>query len=158
MNWKQKLLTAREQWFLKKYQAAREFGVPFSGLYSDQTTNGLTRCVCDFLKFNGHYYNRVNSQGQVRLETVQLSNGGSFKKAKWTYGTSNRGTADITAIIFGKHVAIEIKCKGTRDRIRPTQLIEKRRIEAAGGIYYIATDMESFTGWYEQIIQKIKEQ
>lgn len=150
MKWKDKLLDARRQWYLNRYQAARDHGVPLPKPYTDKTSNELTRCICDFLKYSGHYANRINSQGQVRLETIQLANGGSYKKANWTKGNSNRGTADVNAIIAGLSVAIEIKCKGTKDRMRPEQIKEKQRIEAAGGVYYVATDMQTFIEWYEQ--------
>ncbi|HEX5150067.1 MAG TPA: hypothetical protein VFW07_01395 [Parafilimonas sp.] len=150
--WKQKLLRAREQWYLKHHTAARDFGVPLP-VYSDKDTNSLTRCICAWLKYKEHYANRINSQGQVRLERVELANGGHYKKANWTRGNTNPGTADITAVIYGKHIAIEVKCKRTKDRMRPDQLKEKQRIEAAGGIYHVATDMESFIEWYEQTFE-----
>ena len=86
--WKQKLLRAREKWYLKSYAAARDIGVPLPPKYSDKTTNDLTKCVCAWLKYKEHYANRINSQGQVRLEKIQLANGGTYKKANWTHGSS----------------------------------------------------------------------
>jgi hypothetical protein len=155
--WKKKLLFARAKWYLENRAGARDFCVPLPPVFTDENSNGLTKCICSWLKFKGHYSNRINSQGQVRMETVQLANGGSYKKANWTRGTSNQGTADITAIINGKHVSIEIKCKATGDRMRPEQLKEKLRVEAAGGIYYVATDMESFMLWYEQTFENVEQ-
>ncbi|MFT4154721.1 hypothetical protein [Parafilimonas sp.] len=155
--WKQRLLQAREKYMLANYAGCRDFGVPFPPNYTDQTTNGLTRCITDWLKFNGHYSNRVNCQGQVRLETIQLANGGSYKKASWTRSTTNRGTADLHCIVNGKPVSIEIKCKATRDRLRPEQLKEKQRIESAGGLYMVAGNMEQFTQWYDEILSTHKQ-
>lgn len=157
MEWKKQLLQARHEWYQSQYEAARDFGTPLPKPYTDQNTNGLTRCVMDWLKFNGHYCNRLNSQGQARLETIQLANGGSYKKASWTRSTSNLGTADVQAIINGKPVAIEIKCHATHDRMRPEQLKEKQRIEAAGGVYIVVRDMKSFVRWYEEAIGCIVE-
>jgi hypothetical protein len=148
--WKKRLLQAREKYMLSNYAGCRDFGVPFPPKYTDQTTNGLTRCVMDWLKFNGHYCNRLNSQGQARMETIQLANGGSYKKVSWTRSTTNKGTADIQAIISGKPVSIEIKCKATHDKLRPEQVKEKERIEASGGLYVIITDMQMFLDWYKQ--------
>lgn len=113
--------------------------------YTDQTTNGLTGGVYDYLKFSGHYVNRVNSQGQMRKIKGKM---------QFTQGTSNQGTADLDAIIYGKPVKIEIKCKATGDRMRKDQLKEQKRIEAAGGLYIIVTDMPSFVKWYKEFDSK----
>lgn len=39
---------------------------------------------------------------------------------------------------------------------QPQQLKEKQRIEAAGDIYYVAIDMQSFVEWYEQTFEEDK--
>src|SRR5690242_6156339 len=119
MNGKKELLEVRNSFYLKKYQAAKDFGVPLPKPYTDKTTNGLTTCVFDWLKFNGHYVNRLNSQGHARIEKIPLANGKVLEKVRYTHGSTNKGTADIDSIINGKPVKIEIKCAATRDRIRP---------------------------------------
>lgn len=158
MDWQHELKSLRHKWYLNKYQAAQDFGVPLPKPYRDDTTNGLTRCITDFLKFSNHYVNRINSQGQVRAETVQLAHGNIRKNYKWVHGATNRGTADLDAIIAGRTLKIEIKCKATKDRLRPDQLKEKARIEQAGGVYYVVTDMASFLTWYKQLIEVFKMQ
>ncbi|SFP92374.1 hypothetical protein [Parafilimonas terrae] len=135
MTWKEQLLKAREKYMLAKYAGCRDFGVPFPKPYSDKTKNELIRCVYDFLKFNGHQVNKINPQGQCRLEKIQLA---------------NEGTANIHAVISGKSVYIEVECKATCDRLRPEQLKEKLRIETSGGLYIIVTNMEGFINSYEQ--------
>ena len=82
--------------------------------WRDDTTNGLTNAVCDWLKFSGHYSNRINSQGQMRKINGEM---------KYTHGSSNLGTADIDSIIDAKPVKIEIKCAWDQrpDEKRPTQ-------------------------------------
>lgn len=64
-----------------------------------------------------------------------------------------KGTADIDSIINGKPVKIEIKCLATHDRMRPEQAKEQTRIEAAGGIYLVVTNMEDFIKWYKEFIK-----
>ena len=108
--------------------------------YSDQTTNGLTNAVYDWLKYSGHYVNRINSQGQMRKIKGKL---------QYTHGTSNLGTPDLDAIINGKPVKIEIKCRQTGDRLRKEQIQEKDRIEASGGIYIVIGDMNQFVSFYK---------
>ncbi len=150
--WKKELLQAREKWYLKNYEAARDFGVPIAKSYKDDNTNGLTKCIYDWLKFHNHYVNRINTQGQVRIEKIQLAFGNVRKNVRWTKGTTNRGTADIDSIINSKPVKIEVKCAGTKDRMSDNQNKEKDRIESAGGVYIIATGMDMFCDWYKQFI------
>jgi penicillin-binding protein-related factor A (putative recombinase) len=107
--------------------------------YTDTTTNGLTNAICDFLKFNKHYSNRINCIGLNRLINGKMT---------YTPSATRKGTADITAIINGKHVSIEVKCKATKDRMSEHQIKERQLVEASGGIYFVATDMESFLNWY----------
>src|SRR4051794_31945902 len=110
MNWKEQLLSVRKEWYLRNYQAAKDFGVPApSKPYEDKTSNGLTRCIYDFLKFSGHYVNRINTQGQVRVEKIQLAHGNVRNNVKWTKGSTNLGSADITCIKDGAAIMIEIK-------------------------------------------------
>ena len=141
--WKTYLLKIREEYYLQNCRAARDFGVPRPTPYSDKTANQLTRAVCDFLKFHGHYSNRVNSMGIQRR-----TKGG---EQKWCYGASNKGTADITAIIGGKHVSIEIKVG--RDVMSQHQHREKARVERAGGHYITVGSMEEFFYWYKSFTQ-----
>src|SRR4051812_25772432 len=63
--------------------------------YSDQTTNKLTTAVCDWLKYSGHYVNRINTQGQARVEKIECFGGKVIEKVRYSHGTTNKGTADI---------------------------------------------------------------
>jgi Holliday junction resolvase len=65
-------------------------------------------------------------------------------------GTTKRGTADIHAVIGGRHVSIEVKAG--RDRMSDAQHKTKAAIESCGGVYYIACDFASFTEWYSHFI------
>lgn len=107
--------------------------------YSDKTANGLTTCVCDWIKFHGGDAQRVNTTGTMRKINGEM---------KWTHSGSRRGSADIHAIVAGRAVSIEIKIG--RDQLSGQQLSEKLRVEAAGGIYFVARSMDQFTRWYRQ--------
>jgi hypothetical protein len=50
--------------------------------------------------------------------------------------------ADITAVVNGRHVSIEVKTG--RDKPRPEQMNVKRQIEDAGGIYIFVRTFEDF--------------
>lgn len=122
--------------------------------YRDDSSNSLTTAICDFLKFKGHYSNRINTQGQARKERIELAGGNYLEKVKFTHGTTNRGTADIMACINGKHIAIEVKVG--RDRMSEAQHKEQKRIEAAGGIYFLAKDFPAFFEWYNKTFDNEK--
>jgi hypothetical protein len=153
MNWKEELKRLK----LEDIKAKAPGFFDLSGGYSmkvkrycDKTTNGLTAAVYDWLKFNKHYVNRINVQGQCRVEKIEMAGGRTIEKLRYTPSMTNKGTADLMAIIKGLPVSIEIKCAATRDRQSEDQRKEQKRIEQAGGVYLIVTDMEQFVKWYKE--------
>ncbi|MDD4033461.1 MAG: hypothetical protein PHS48_09490 [Bacteroidales bacterium] len=100
--------------------------------YTDRTANGLTRAIIDFIRLRGGYATRINTTGQIRA-------------GKWVKGTTSRGTADIMAVYQGFHLSIEVKIG--RDRMSRHQLATRDNVEAAGGLYFIARDFQSFFDW-----------
>lgn len=125
--------------------------------YSDTTTSGLTKCIIDWLQFNGHYANRINTQGQARVKKIPRYSIFSGKieytdKVEYTKGTTARGTPDIDAIING--MAVKIEVKAGKDKIRDEQIVQGEKIQAAGGIYYIARNMPEFVEWYKKMFCK----
>lgn len=121
--------------------------------YTDKTTNGLTRAILDFLNFSGHWASRVNTQGQARVQKIPRYSLISGKveytdKVTWTKSTTRKGTPDISAIVHGRAVKIEIKVGA--DTMREDQLREQVRIENAGGLYHTATSFPSFLHWFKQ--------
>ncbi|MBO9620279.1 MAG: hypothetical protein J7539_14730 [Niabella sp.] len=138
MNWKHALQQARERNLTKQYAACRDFGVP-QKRYSDKTANGLTACILDFLKYRGHYANRINTTGLPRIIKGKVIR---------TRGASNCGTADIHALIKGRFISIEIKIG--QDRMSCAQQKEKARVEASGGTYITVKTMEQLYSWYEE--------
>lgn len=105
--------------------------------YKDDSANGLTKTIIDFINFSGGDANRINCQGQVR----RINN-----KMVWTHGSTRRGTSDIHAIFKGKAISIEIKIG--KDRQSDDQIKESERVRNAGGLYFIAKDMPSFLQWW----------
>lgn len=99
--------------------------------HRDDTANGLTKCITAWLELHGHFAGRVNTTGTY-----------SAKLGKYIHSGSRRGMADITAIINGQHVSIEVKIG--RDTMRPEQLRVKEQVEQAGGVYVIARSFDSF--------------
>lgn len=101
--------------------------------YSDKTANGLTKCIIDFIQYNG---------GQAeRISVVSRKVAGKFVKS-----TMTKGTADISATIKGLSVKIEVKIG--KDRQSEEQKQYEQDIVNAGGYYFIAKDFTSFYEWY----------
>jgi len=131
--------------------------------YTDTNTNGLTRCVKDFLEFKGHYCIRTGRQGQARIERVPvggtqrtIGGRGVIMAGKITYTKSAEGKAiaDLHASINGLFIAIEIKCKATGDRFKAGSKQDENRkdVQDSGGIHIVVPSMEWFYTWYNTFI------
>ena len=107
-------------------------------IFRDDSANGLTRCITAWLQLHGCFAARVNTQGTYNQ-----------KLGRYIHSGSKRGMADITSVINGRHVSIEVKAG--KDRLRPEQQKVKQEIESAGGVYLI---VRSFDDFLEQINQK----
>jgi hypothetical protein len=123
--------------------------------YEDKTTNGLTKCVIDFLNSVGCQAERISSEGKVidKRETVSNVIGqsvsiGNIKRVK---SVGQLGTADISATIHGRSVKIEIK-KGN-DRQSEAQKAYQKSIEDAGGVYLIVRSFLEFIAWFKHYIE-----
>ena len=118
--------------------------------YRDDTANGLTRCIIDYIRLHGGQAERINTTGipidERRQVTDVLGHSRTIGSLTWRPSGSTAGSADISATIHGKAVKIEVKIG--RDRQSPAQRQYQQQIEAAGGIYYIAKDFTLFVSWY----------
>ncbi|MBK8081348.1 MAG: hypothetical protein IPK25_14365 [Saprospiraceae bacterium] len=108
--------------------------------YRDDRSNDLTRCVIDWINFNGFQAERINSTGK------QIKTKGQIK---WIPGNQTKGTADISATIKGRSIKIEIKCSATGDHYQSKEQKQYQiMIERAGGLYIIVRDFQGFYEWY----------
>ncbi len=106
--------------------------------YTDNTTNGLTKCIIDFVRLKGGYSERVNTQGQYNA-----------KIGKFTKGMTRKGTPDIVCSIGGKFVSVEVKVG--KDRQSEHQMKIEEEIKRSAGVYFIAKDFASFIEFYNTI-------
>ena len=116
--------------------------------FSDKTANGPTQCILRWLELHGHWATRINAMGrQLPTKTIiDVMGHAHVEVGKWIPGSTKKGTADIHSVVNSRHVSIEVKVGC--DRMGPEQYKTKEAIELCGGIYYIATDFESFYEWY----------
>lgn len=108
-----------------------------------KTTNGITAAIIAYITYRRGIANRITSAGR------QIKKGG---KDIYIKSTTKKGTPDIDAIFKGLPIKIEVKNAATNDRMSDEQKKMQSKIEAAGGIYFIATSFDSFYYWWHEKI------
>lgn len=120
--------------------------------HRDDTANGLTRCIIDYLHYKGWQAERINTTGiphDTRQQATDiLGRTRTIGSVEWRPSGSTKGSADISATIGGRSVKIEVKIG--KDRQSAAQRQYQAAIEQAGGLYYIARDFTTFVAWYHQ--------
>ena len=120
--------------------------------YRDDSTNALTKCVIDFIRFTGNQAERISNTGKLKIEKKVFTDVVGYNRniinTHWIPRTGSNGTVDISATIQGKSVKIKIKF-GTNRQIE-NQKQYQQNIERAGGIYFIANSFEHFLNWYKE--------
>ena len=141
-----------------KYPSLPYYSAP---TFSATKTNGLTKCIIHFLQLKGHQAERISSEGRVIDTRQTFTDGigltrtiGSVQRIK---SSATRDTADISATINGISVKVEVKNAATRDRQSEAQKSYQHSIEAAGGMYFIATSFAQFVNWfYQNLWRKVR--
>jgi len=125
--------------------------------YNDNSANALTKCIIDFLTFNGCQAERINTMGK-RIDKTKVVEDVMGKReigsVSWIKGTGTKGSADISATIKGRSVKIEVKYG--KDRQSEYQKQYQESIESAGGVYVIARDFDSWHEWFKSFINSLK--
>jgi hypothetical protein len=124
--------------------------IPLSN-WKDDSANALTQCITAFLIFSGWQAERINTMGVYREgKKIQVGENTRQLKGKWTPSTSTKGSADISATIFGRSVKIEVKYG--KDKQSEVQKRYQESVEAAGGTYFIARNFDEFIIFYLKFI------
>jgi len=123
--------------------------------YTDKTANGLTKMILDFLRLYRHQAERIAVTGRYldnsQIVTDLVGRSRRIGSSKWIPGSMQPGTADISAVIQGRAVKIEVKIGN--DRQSEAQKRYQEQIERAGGVYFIATSFGQFYEWYETLLK-----
>jgi hypothetical protein len=139
-----------------KHPNVPEYALP-KPKYSDRTSNGLTKCIIDFLKLSGWQAERIAVTGRMiddrQTYTDVVGNTKTIGRTRWIKSSMQVGTADISATIKGRSVKIEVKVG--RDRQRPKQTEYQKQIEAAGGIYLLVKSFDQFYSWYVKNVGRL---
>ena len=123
--------------------------------WNDNSANSLTKSIEFYINANGFQAERINTMGVYREgKKIQVGENTRQLKGKWTPSTSTKGSADISATIFGRSVKIEVKYG--KDRQSEVQKRYQESIEAAGGTYFIARNFDEFIEFYLNFISCLK--
>jgi hypothetical protein len=133
-----------------KYPNFPPHAIP-SKTWSDNSANGLTKCVIDLINYEGYQAERISTQGTY-VEGAKIKVGENERQLKGKYipTQGTKGSADISATIRGRSVKIEIKQK---DRQSEVQKQYQASIERAGGIYIIVRNFDEFVEWFDLFIK-----
>lgn len=106
--------------------------------FTDKDANGLTRAIIAHLQMHGYFAARVNSTGVY-----------DQARGLWRKSNARRGLADITAVINGRAVQLEIKAGN--DRPRAEQMRVQREVQTAGGVYEFVHNFTEYIALYERL-------
>ena len=115
-----------------------EYAIPPQS-YRDNTANGLTKCIVDYIRHNGGQAERVATIGMPEQRGGRIV---------WRKSNTTKGSVDISATIAGRSVKIEVKIG--LDHQSEAQRRYQASIERAGGLYFVAKDFTTFVEWYSE--------
>lgn len=153
---KARLRVLETAYLTKKYPSVPLHALAYTA-FKDNSANELTKAIIKFLIMSGWQAERINTMGVYReAKKVQDMDGITrvVGKGKYTPSGSTKGSADISATIYGRSVKIEVKYG--RDVQSEAQKKYQLAIEAAGGIYIIAREFDTFIEWYDSFLSELK--
>ena len=129
--------------------------------YTDKTANGLTRCVIDWIIFNGGQAERINTTGRMLDNTKQVNDVMGINRTigskQYIKGTGTVGSADISSTIRmninGRMIGVSVKweVKIGKDRMSEHQKKYQLEIEGADGFYFIVKSFDDFIEKYFEL-------
>lgn len=109
--------------------------------FSDKDANSLTRAIVAHLRFHGYFAARVNSTGVY-----------DQRRGTWRTSNARRGLADVSAVIAGRAVQLEIKAG--KDRPRTDQMRVQAEVQASGGVYEFVHNFAEYIAIYDALTAK----
>jgi|GEM_PF-369443 len=129
-----------------KYPTVPSHAIRKGKPYTDKTANGLTRCIIDCINLCGGFAERISNTGRTLDNSFTymdaIGRTKTIGSVKWIPGTGTNGTADVSAIIAGRSIKIEVKVG--KDKLSEAQKKYEERIKASGGFYFVAHSYETF--------------
>ena len=109
--------------------------------FEDKTANGLTKCIATYIRLQGGFISRINSQGQY-----------DGKLGMWRPGTTTKGISDLIGCVpalRGKLLAIEVKIGP--DKQSDDQILFEAQVTQAGAFYVVAKSFQGFYDWFTSL-------
>lgn len=123
--------------------------------FKETTANDLTKSIIKFLQLSGWQAERISVTGRYidnsKIVTDCIGRQRKIGTGKWIKPAMTVGTADISSIIKGRSVKIEIKMK---DKQSIEQIEYQKQVERAGGIYIIVHNFDEFHEFYKNFINE----
>lgn len=92
---------------------------------------------------------------QPRCVAYRINNVGVWDEAKQIYrrGNTQKGIADIAAVIRGRALWVEVKAG--KDKVSREQIIFQGEVERAGGLYFVARSTDEFLHFFTELLKTI---
>lgn len=167
---KLRILTAQLNYMRKKYPERTDQEHSWFNYITrtDTNANGLTALVCDYLTWEGHQAERINTMGVARVRKIvdgqtgqQIGN--RTNGVTYTPTTGTRGSADISSTIAvtigGRKIGLSVKweVKIGKDRQSRYQKLYEAAIGQAAGYYFIVTCIGDFFHYYDALLAEFPE-
>jgi hypothetical protein len=125
-------------------------------LYSKgSSAPGVEKNICEYIKLKGFQAEKRAVMGRtVKDPDVKTAIGTLVGKSTYIPSTGTKGSADISAVVYG--IAISIEVKVGRDRQSEHQKKYEDAINKAGGFYFIVHDEDDFINKFEDLLQHPK--
>ena len=112
--------------------------------YSDKTAPELEKCIINYTFLNGHFAEKIQSMGRTIFKDQPI----------YVRNSNTTGQADLSLIVKGKAVKVEVKCRWTKDRYQnEAQKRYQKNVERAGGVYVIIRDFAQFKSWFDNFLK-----
>lgn len=114
--------------------------------YSDKTAHELEKCIINYVFICGHFAEKVQSMGRTIYKDQPI----------YVRNNNTTGQSDLSLIIKGKAVKVEVKCRWTKDSYQnEAQKKYQKNVERSGGIYIIIRDFAEFKTWFDKYLKSI---
>ena len=121
--------------------------------FSDRKSNGLTKMVLTWFRLKGHQAERVNVLPVVRdrrkIVYDCIGKPKQIGSIEYRPSGSQRGSADIHAVVNGYSVKVEVKM---RDQQSESQKAYEAQVIAAGGEYWLVRSFSQFLDLYDEFV------
>jgi hypothetical protein len=116
---------------------------------------GIEKNIVEYIKLCGHQAEKRAVMGrEVTAPDIRTPLGTIVGKKTYIPSTGTKGSADISAVVYGIAVLIEVKFG--KDRQSEYQKKYEDAINNAGGFYFIAHDEEDFLIKFERLLSHPK--